>query len=423
MRRLLRCAPQVARPGRRHWSNEFRDLMDHDLINCKLGAVPYYEGHPLVAVLFGWPGATAEGMRPYGEMYDRMGVPCVMVVPTWKEAWHDDSADLKVQRVFAELQVELCNLRTDLVLHFFSASFLQFLGPMVYLGRRVTKGYIFDSAPTQLVEGDRWYNAGRVSHAADLLGKQGLIPPVGAISQHTATFRAWLAEYIEGYRARVREMAALEMMFAPQLYFRSEFDPLIRPKEFDELIEYNRERKNMKVWEVVWPGDRHMGHLEAHGEEYEGTLRDFVNSIMPIRVEQLEVGRGAGAEWPPGVPTEEEMGAANKWTRAYLSPYHEDEIRREEQMKGKRKLLKEQKAAIAGGKTLFRYPDGTIRELPASQEETDKYIAENTRDFPPGVLDLSGRSHIQRTPENAENYRDQVLPPRHVVVHRDEDKL
>ena len=70
-------------------------------------------------------------------------------------------------------------------------------------------------------------------------------------------------------------------------------------REIDELIEYNREYKSMKVWEVTWPGNKHTCLLDNHAEEYENVLRDFINGIAPIKVEQLEVGRNAGSEWPP----------------------------------------------------------------------------------------------------------------------------
>eukprot|EP01059_Diplonema_ambulator_P012064 TRINITY_DN22199_c0_g1_i1.p1 TRINITY_DN22199_c0_g1~~TRINITY_DN22199_c0_g1_i1.p1 ORF type:complete len:430 (+),score=63.70 TRINITY_DN22199_c0_g1_i1:28-1290(+) len=417
MNRVLRRLPCARSMGKRWWSEEFREMMTYPELNCKLGNVPYYEGHPLVAVLFGWPGATEEGMRPYGEMYDRMGVPCVMVIPTWKEVTNNDQADLRVQRVYAELQVELCNLRTDLVLHFFSTSFLQFLPPMVYLARRVTKGIIFDSCPTQRGE-DIYHSATRVSEAARLLRESGQIPGIGAARRAFATFRNLTHELVDGFVPKVREYTALEMMYAPQLYLRSEDDPLILKKDFSELLEYNRERKNMKVWEVTWPGNNHMNHLKDHAEEYEQVLRDFVGGIRTVPVEQLEVGRGAGAEWPPAVPTDEEMLHAYKWTRAYLSPYHEAEVQREEILKAKRETTETQRKAVPG--TQYRYPDGSVRPERATLEETEKYIEENTPEFPPGVLDLRGRAHLQRTPSNVEHEPGKLLPPRFKAIYKDE---
>ncbi|KAJ9459138.1 hypothetical protein DIPPA_07964 [Diplonema papillatum] len=423
MRRAA-CGRRLAlqRLQRRRWSEEFRSILEEPEINCRLGNVPYYEGHPLVALLFGWPGATEEGMRQYSAIYDRMGVPSVLVLPSWREAHVDDAADMKVQRLFAELQVELCNLRTDLVLHYFSASFLQFLGPMVYLGRRVTKGIIFDSCPTQRHDFLPWYNANRVSRAAELLEEGGLIPGVGPIARKVATMRSFWREYRDAYRTRAREMSALEMMFAPQLYLHCKDDPLIQKKSFAELIEYQRERKNMKVWEVAWPGDRHMGHLQAHSEEYEMVVRDFVQGIQSVPIEQLEVGRNAGAEWPPAVPTDEEMLAAAKWTRAYLSPYHEQEIALEAQLRKKRERLVGEQRAISDGQPFFRYPDGSIKAEPTSLEETEKYIAENTPEFPVGVQDLRNRSHIQRTPTHLESNTFEVQPPRHQTIYVDQSK-
>eukprot|EP01064_Diplonema_japonicum_P016508 TRINITY_DN24517_c0_g1_i1.p1 TRINITY_DN24517_c0_g1~~TRINITY_DN24517_c0_g1_i1.p1 ORF type:complete len:420 (+),score=72.71 TRINITY_DN24517_c0_g1_i1:34-1293(+) len=414
---LTRCARKI---GRRYWSNEFREMMADPDIDCKLGEVPYYEGHPLVGVLFGWPGATAEGMKPYSEMYDRMGVPCVMVVPSWKEAYLDEAADLKMQRVYAELQVELCNLRTDLVLHFFSASFIQFLGPMVYLARRVTKGIVFDSCPTLRIEGESYYNANRISQAAEILEKNGEIPGVGIGPRQLATARQMFREWKGRFKTKAREMTALEMMFAPQLYLHSENDPMLQKKPFEELLEYQRERKNMKVWEVTWPGDNHMNHLKNHATEYEDVLRDFVDGIRTVPVEQLEVGRGAGAEWPPAVPTNEEMTHSHKWSRAYLSPYHEAEVKREEIMKKKRDEIQEQREQIEG--SVFRYPDGQPRPDRASLEDTEKYIEENTPEFPVGVVDLRGRSHLQRTPANIETEQRAFLPPRHKTIYKDETK-
>ena len=215
-------------PQRRHWSEEFRTIAQESELDLLLGNVPYYEGHPLVAVLFGWPGATAEGMRPYSEMYDRMGMPCVMLAPSWRECCVDDAADIRVMRLFAELQVELCNLRTELVLHFFSSTFLHFLGPCVYLGRRVTKGFVFDSCPTPRLEDHHdWYNADRVAAATKLLSGQGLIEEPGKLRRFYLTMRTWWRDKAEGFRMRAREKTSLEMMYAPQLYLKSEHDPLM----------------------------------------------------------------------------------------------------------------------------------------------------------------------------------------------------
>ena len=212
----------------RAWTDDFRSIIEDPAIGCAVGNVPYYEGGPLVAVLFGWPGATEQSMKQYSRLYDNMGVPSVMVVPTWREATDVQTADIKIQRIMAELQVELCNLRTDLVLHFFSSTTFQFLGPMVYLGRRVTKGIIFDSCPVLSRENDSWYNASRHSNVAKYLAEKGIIKSVGILSQFMSTWR-FLRRNVELYwQNNAREKTALEMMYAPQLYLRSADDPFMR---------------------------------------------------------------------------------------------------------------------------------------------------------------------------------------------------
>eukprot|EP01061_Rhynchopus_euleeides_P022560 TRINITY_DN36834_c0_g1_i1.p1 TRINITY_DN36834_c0_g1~~TRINITY_DN36834_c0_g1_i1.p1 ORF type:complete len:422 (+),score=138.70 TRINITY_DN36834_c0_g1_i1:108-1373(+) len=420
MQRCLRAVHRAA--GRRCWSDGFRQMMQEEEVDCHLGRVPYYEGHPLVAVLFGWPGATEQTLRPYSELYDRMGVPSVMVLPWWREARVLTEGDLRVQRLFAELQVELCNLRTDLVLHFFSASHLQYLGACVYLGRRIMKGVVFDSGPVPALDNEMYQNATRTMRAAEVLAEQGTIAPVSPLRRSYTNAVRYYKEAAGGWTSRARELTAMEMVFAPQLFLRCENDPLLPENEFQQNLENQRDRKELKVWEVTWPGNRHCGHLEAHPEEYESVLRDFVMGIKDLPVEQLEVGRGAGAEWPPSLPTDEEMLHSYKWARPYLSPYHKEEVEREERMSGKRVLLDAQKRAVREGSTLYRYPDGSYRDTAPSLEETQMYIAENTPDMPAGVVDLRGRQDKIRTPINMEHGKLDVMPARYYITKRDLNK-
>ena len=228
MRRCLHAVTRKVAQQRRSWSDEFRHMVEEEEVNCKLGEVPYYEGHPLVAVMFGWPGATEEGMRPYSEVYDRMGVPSVMVIPTEKE--YDDvlQGDLRVQRVFAELQVELCNLRSDILLHFFSTATQPYLGACVYLGRRVMKGAIFDSGPVPHVEHQQWENATRTARARKLLEEQGDAPKSGPLRTAMSSCMRWGKECAAGWEARSRELMQMELLFTPQLFLRSAEDPLLQ---------------------------------------------------------------------------------------------------------------------------------------------------------------------------------------------------
>ena len=85
----------------------------------------------------------------------------------------------------------------------------------------------------------------------------------------------------------------------------------------------------------------------------------------------------------------------------------------------KRNINAQQMNSIPSDSPTFRYPDGSIRAKPASLDETKKYIDNNTVEFPPGVADLRGRSHVQRTAPNAENKMFEVPPARHEVVYRD----
>eukprot|EP01062_Namystynia_karyoxenos_P059202 TRINITY_DN50643_c0_g1_i1.p1 TRINITY_DN50643_c0_g1~~TRINITY_DN50643_c0_g1_i1.p1 ORF type:complete len:460 (+),score=106.16 TRINITY_DN50643_c0_g1_i1:76-1455(+) len=381
---------------RRWWSEGFRRAMAESEIDCVTGAVPYWEGHPLTAVLFGWPGSTPGQLAPYMQLYDRMGVPCVALCPSLRESINVYRADLRASMLYAELQVELCNLRSDLLFHFFSTTFLQYLGGAVYFCRKLTKGIVFDSAPTMRIDRDFWHNCTRTTRALQAMVRSGVAPQRGPVSRAWVQGAEWLREVRDQHDLKIREMTSLEMMFAPQLYMYCEDDPLLPRKELQELIEYNRERKGMKVWEVVWPGDRHLGHLQAEPVDYETVLRDFVQSVAPLKVEQLEVGRNAGAEWPPAVPTDEEMRAAHKWSRPYISPYHEHEVTIERELEGKRSAAAAERAAIPEGQAAFRYPDGAVRPDPPELEDTAHWIAENTPELPHGVQDLSGRADVER---------------------------
>ena len=177
---------------------------------------------------------------------------------------------------------------------------------------------------------------------------------------------------------------------------------------------------------------------QAEPEEYENVLRDFIHSIIPTKVEQLEVGRNAGAEWPPAyvhtqplhvpppppppphrIPSDEEQRYAYKWSRPYISKYYDSEVAREQQMEGKRLAAHSERVALPDGATQYRYPDGQVRDVPPPLEETAEYIQETTPEFPPGVMDLRDRSHKLRTPENTEVPRHAVLPTNYKVVQRD----
>eukprot|EP01065_Artemidia_motanka_P008544 TRINITY_DN14300_c0_g1_i1.p1 TRINITY_DN14300_c0_g1~~TRINITY_DN14300_c0_g1_i1.p1 ORF type:complete len:450 (+),score=124.89 TRINITY_DN14300_c0_g1_i1:45-1352(+) len=406
---------------KRRWSEGFRSAMADDQIDCCVGSVPYWEGHPLVALLFGWPGSTAADLQPYMQLYDRMSVPCIAVPTSIRESLDQRIADRRSTNLFAELQVELCNLRSNLLLHFFSASYLQYIGPFVYFARRVTKGIVFDSGPTLRVDREFWRNSQRTRHAVEAMAASGVCEPLGALSSAYLSTVGAIREFRHRYELKVKEMASLEMMYAPQLYMHCRDDPMVSQKEFRELLEYNRERKNLPVWEVSWPGARHLGHLAAEPDDYESVLRDFVQTVSPLAVEQLEVGRNAGAEWPPSVPTDEEMTMAYKWGRPYLSPYHEDEVAREQVMQQKRLRARQQLAAVPESQAAFQYPDGEVRAEPPLLDDTSKWIAANKPELPPGVQDLSGRAEKLRPTQTTETSA-KVMPLSWKGVYRDYDQ-
>ena len=111
-----------------------------------------------------------------------------------------------------------------------------------------------------------------------------------------------------------------------------------------------------------------------------------------------------------------------KLARPYLSEFHEEEVQRARRLKDRQVLLDEQKRAVAEGKAMYRYPDGTISQEPQDVADTKAYLDATHEEFPQGVVDLRGRQDKQRTPMNIEHGKFDVPPVQHVVVPKRLDR-
>ncbi|XP_051890250.1 transmembrane protein 53-A [Pristis pectinata] len=130
-------------------------------------------------------------------------------------------------------------------------------------------GQIFDS----LVIG----NADRMAKGVS----QMLAPPfLQPILKRITLF--WLLRgYITSYHKTAIKSFWDHMCPAPILVFSSKNDPLSDSMELEALLQSWR-KKGIPVTEKSWDISRHAGHLRQHPQEYQNTLKNFLNSLGPF---------------------------------------------------------------------------------------------------------------------------------------------